>query len=100
MVVDPSSFVNFPHSMWGMVESYSNLTPRGLETPISSSQSISSLNKEVLESFLVPKRSKKTQDTGKFEYMLFVWNGKTAGPLIKVYVLSLQFEHALNHFII
>ena len=76
--------MNFPHSMWGLVESYSNLTPRGLETPISSSESVGSLNKEVLESFLLPKRNKPLSDSSRYEYMIFVWNGKTAGPLIKV----------------
>lgn len=83
--LDPASFVNFPHSMWGLVESYSNLTPRGLETPVASSESVGSLNKEVLESFLMPKRNKTASNNSKYEYMLFVWNGKTAGPLTKVF---------------
>lgn len=69
--------------MWGVVESYSNLTPRGLDSPVASSESLSNLNKEVLESFLLPKRSNK-KDDGKYEYMIFVWNGKTASPLVKV----------------
>jgi hypothetical protein len=33
--------------MWGVVESYSNLTPRGLEGPVAASESY-------LESFLLP----------------------------------------------
>lgn len=33
--------------MWGVVESYSNLTPRGLEFPVAASESH-------LESFLLP----------------------------------------------
>lgn len=69
--------------MLGVVESYPNLTPRGLEAPVASSESVSNLNKEVLESFLLPKKPNR-QDDGKFEYMIFVWNGKTAGSLMKV----------------
>lgn len=69
--------------MWGVVESHSNLTPRGLEVPVASSESLTNLNKEVLESFLLPRRPIKKEE-GKFEYMIFVWNGKTANPLIKV----------------
>eukprot|EP00330_Aristerostoma_sp_ATCC50986_P003477 CAMPEP_0114589114 /NCGR_PEP_ID=MMETSP0125-20121206/11651_1 /TAXON_ID=485358 ORGANISM="Aristerostoma sp., Strain ATCC 50986" /NCGR_SAMPLE_ID=MMETSP0125 /ASSEMBLY_ACC=CAM_ASM_000245 /LENGTH=90 /DNA_ID=CAMNT_0001785855 /DNA_START=323 /DNA_END=595 /DNA_ORIENTATION=- len=77
--------------MWGVVESYSNLTPRGLEVPISSSESLSSLNKEVLESFLLPKRINK-KDDGKYEYMIFVWNGKGSNPLVKSMALSAAFD--------
>lgn len=36
--------------MWGIVESYNNLTPRGLENPLSTSE----LNLELLDSFLLP----------------------------------------------
>jgi hypothetical protein len=84
LVIETSSFLNFPHSMWGVVESYSNLTPRGLEVPISSSESLTNLNKEVLESFLLPKRQPKKEES-KYEYMIFVWNGKAANALLKVY---------------
>lgn len=43
-------FISFPFSMWGIVESYNNLTPRGLENPLSTSE----LNLEILDSFLLP----------------------------------------------
>jgi len=89
--------VSFPHSMWGVVESSSNLTPRGLETPVANSESISSLNRGALESFLLPKRAEKNDDS-KFEYMLFVWNGKTANPLMKAVTLSaaIEFDSLIN----
>ena len=67
--------------MWGLVESYSNLTPRGLEVPAVTSESPTNVN--ILESFLMPKKQSKTED-GKFEYMIFVWNGKNSNALIKV----------------
>lgn len=75
--------------MWGVVESYSNLTPRGLGCPVATSESH-------LESFLLPKRQQAA--TSVFEYMIFVWNGKQANPLIKAQALSNAFEleHLLN----
>jgi len=76
-------FVSLPHSMWGIVESYNNLTPRGLENPLSTSE----LNLEILDSFLLPK--KKSLDASlNFEHMIFVWNGKNSNPLIKSLALS------------
>ena len=69
--------------MWGIVESYNNLTPRGLENPLSTSE----LNLEILDSFLLPK--KKSLDASlNFEHMIFVWNGKNSNPLIKSLALS------------
>jgi len=55
--------------MWGVVESYSNLTPRGLESPIAASESH-------LESFLLPQRQQNPGSSNVYEYMIFVWNGK------------------------
>lgn len=43
--------------MWGIVESYSNLTPRGLICPVQSSESLKDLTKDILESFLLPRRT-------------------------------------------
>ncbi|CAD8182181.1 unnamed protein product [Paramecium pentaurelia] len=80
-----NQFTNFPHQMWGLVESYSNLTPRGLESPVVASESY-------LESFLLPQRQLNPSTSNIFEYMIFVWNGKTANPLIKAQALSNAFE--------
>jgi len=74
---------DFMESIWEMIESYSNLTPRGLETPVASSESMSTLNRDAFESFFLPKRPVK-QNESKFEYMIFLWNGKTANSLMKV----------------
>ncbi|KAM3134971.1 hypothetical protein pb186bvf_012971 [Paramecium bursaria] len=76
-----NQFTNFPHQMWGLVESYSNLTPRGLGCPVASS--------EQFESFLIPQRNDLKIS---FEYMIFVWNGKQANPLVKASALSNAFE--------
>ena len=73
------------------MESYSNLTPRGLEVPAASSETPKNYNKEILESFLMPKKNQK-YDEGKYEYMIFVWNGKMASPLVKSLALSAAFE--------
>lgn len=43
-----NKFLSFPHQMWGVVESYSNLTPRGLEFPLATSE------KELFDSFRLP----------------------------------------------
>ncbi len=73
--------------MWGIVESYNNLTPRGLENPVSSSEP----TMEILDSFLLPKRNDNSNDS-QFEYMIFVWNGKTANAALKSLALSNAFE--------
>ena len=70
--------------MWGIVESYNNLTPRGLENPLSTSE----LNLEILDSFLLPSYKKKEKISLNFEHMIFVWNGKNSNPLIKSLALS------------
>ncbi|CAK63622.1 unnamed protein product (macronuclear) [Paramecium tetraurelia] len=80
-----NQFTNFPHQMWGVVESYSNLTPRGLEEPVAASESH-------LESFLLPQRQQNPSTSNIYEYMIFVWNGKAANPLIKASALSNAFE--------
>ncbi|EAS01558.2 dual specificity phosphatase domain protein (macronuclear) [Tetrahymena thermophila SB210] len=84
---DKNTFVSFPHSMWGIVESYNNLTPRGLEYPLSTSE----LNLEILDSFLLPNY-KKEKISVNFEHMIFVWNGKTSNPLIKSLALSSAYD--------
>jgi hypothetical protein len=78
--------------MWGVVESYSNLTPRGLEVPVSTSETLENFNKEILDSFLMPQRTELQNEDSKFEYMIFVWNGKTANPLVKSIALSNAFD--------
>ena len=54
---EESPFLNFPHSLWGLVESYTNLTPRGLTVPVACSDNQSEINKHTLDSFLLPKKS-------------------------------------------
>ncbi len=81
--IEPVAANDFMESMWEMIESHSNLTPRGLETPIASSESMSTLNRDAFESFFLPKRPAK-QSESKFEYMIFLWNGKSANSLMKV----------------
>lgn len=82
--------------MWSLVESYSNLTPRGLEVPVASSVELNSLNREVMDSFLVPKQKPIKKSDGetedKLEYMIFVWNGKHTSSLLQSYTMSKAFE--------
>jgi hypothetical protein len=48
-------------------------------------------SKEIFESFLLPQRSEPNVSS-EFEYMIFVWNGRTANPLVKASALSNAFE--------
>jgi len=90
-----SDLVSFPHSLWGVVESASNLTPRGLANTFASSQEIHSL-----DSFLLSRRrqASKSQEESKedppqqFNYMIFVWNGKSASAVVKAQTLTKGYE--------
>ncbi|KRW99600.1 hypothetical protein PPERSA_01209 [Pseudocohnilembus persalinus] len=86
--LENNSFVSFPQSMWGLVESHNNLTPRGLVSPVAESCT----GPGILDSFLLPQ-SQDQNNTNKFyQYMIYVWNGKTANPFIKSFSLSQAFE--------
>jgi hypothetical protein len=78
-----------------MIESYSMLTPRGLSAPVAASESAEN-EKQILEGFLLPKRSDGGHTDDKLEYMLFVWNGKNSSPFLKVH----HFHYFLSHFAI
>ena len=52
---DEEVLESLPSSMWGQVESYSNQTPRGLKTPVASSVELNMLNRQVMDTFIVPK---------------------------------------------
>ena len=83
--------VSFPHSLWGLVESADNLTPRGLSNSFSSDADTSNIH--TLDSFLLSKRESKEYIKNRdYKYMLFVWNGKEAGALLKACALSRGFE--------
>lgn len=75
----------FPNSIWGIVESSSNMTPRGLKYVFSSSSN----NSESLESYILSKRGFKDSD---YKFVLFIWNGKNTSPLVKSTVLMKAFD--------
>jgi hypothetical protein len=79
----PCKFVEYPHAMWGLMETLSNLSPRGLENFLTSDDSA------LLDTLLLARR--EVQDSEP-HYMLFVWNGKTAGAVLKAYTLTKGFE--------
>jgi protein-tyrosine phosphatase len=82
---DSTEVTGFPTSFWGLVESSSNMTPRGLKYAFSTSNDKS----ETLESFMLSKRDFKNSD---FKFVLFIWNGKNCGSLIKSTVLMKAFD--------
>lgn len=55
LYIDQSSFASFPHSLWGVVKSAENLTPRGLQNTFSSNLNEPFQNHS-LDSFLLSKR--------------------------------------------
>jgi hypothetical protein len=75
----------FPNSIWGIVESSSNMTPRGLKYVFSSSSN----NSESLESYILSKRGFKDSE---YKFVLFIWNGKNTSPLVKSTVLMKAFD--------
>ena len=46
-----NDLANFPHSLWGVVNSVENLTPRGLESTLATNEA--GLNEHSLDSFLL-----------------------------------------------
>ena len=88
--IENCDLVGFPHSLWGVVMSANNLTPRGLNQTISSKQDLENVG--ALDSFLLSKRSDSPREDQNYKYLLFVWNGKQASPLIKAYALTKGFE--------
>lgn len=84
---DLSEISAFPTNLWGIVESSSNMTPRGLQYAFSTSSS--SDQSENLESFMLSKRDFKDSD---FKYVLFIWNGKNCSPILKSRVLMKAFD--------
>jgi len=79
----------FPKSLWGIVESSSNMTPRGLKYVFSSSEENEGENCENLESFMVSNRCFKNSS---FNYVIFIWNGKNTHPMVKSTVMMHAFD--------
>lgn len=74
---------SFPTGLWGIIESSSNMTPRGLMYAFPTN------NSQNLESFLL---SKRTFENIEYKYMLFIWNGKKASPLLRSTALMKAFD--------
>lgn len=94
--LDNCELVNFPHSLCGIVESVSNLTPRGLLSTFSSTNesmvdapSTEGKFVENLESLLLSKRQ---ENNTQYKYMLFVWNGKNSSNLVKALAITKGYE--------
>lgn len=75
----------FPNSLWGIVKSSSNLTPRGLKYAFASC----SENEINLESYLISKRNFKDSE---YKYNLFIWNGKNSSPFVRSNSLMKAFD--------
>ena len=74
----------FPTGLWGIIESSSNMTPRGLLYAFPASN-----DSQNLESFLLSKRDFTDSE---FKYMLFIWNGKSSSALLRSYTLMKAFD--------
>jgi hypothetical protein len=75
----------FPSNLWGIVESSSNMTPRGLKHAFSTSNDQS----QNLESYLLSKRNFVDSE---YKYFLFIWNGKNSSAMLKSEALMRAFE--------
>jgi hypothetical protein len=53
--------VNFPHSLWGIVTSAENLTPRGLQSTFSATED-DTFQSHQFDSFLLSKRRELSHD--------------------------------------
>ena len=74
----------FPTGLWGIIESSSNMTPRGLLYAFPANN-----DSQNLESFLLSKRDFTDSE---FKYMLFIWNGKSSSALLRSYTLMKAFD--------
>ena len=75
----------FPTGLWGIIESLSNMTPRGLLFAFPATHN----NSQNLESFLLSKRELYDSE---FKYMLFIWNGKKSTAFLRSVSLMKAFE--------
>lgn len=90
-----------------MVDSAENLTPRGLSNTFATNDGSDFLQNHQLDSFLLSRRrdeatpdhpgeedkaGSKPQAQQKFKYMIFVWNGKKAGAMVKAMAISKGYE--------
>lgn len=74
----------FPTGLWGIIESSSNMTPRGLLFAFPATH-----NCQNLESFLLSKRE---LNDSEFKYMLFIWNGKKSTAFLRSVSLMKAFD--------
>ena len=74
----------FPTGFWGVIESSSNMTPRGLLFAFPAKQT-----SQNLESFLLSKRE---LNDSEFKFMLFIWNGKKSTAFLRSISLMKAFD--------
>ena len=74
----------FPTGFWGIIESSSNMTPRGLLFAFPEKQT-----SQNLESFLLSKRE---LNDSEFKFMLFIWNGKKSTAFLRSISLMKAFD--------
>ena len=75
----------FPTGLWGIIESLSNMTPRGLLFAFPDTHN----NSQNLESFLL---SKVELNDSEFKFMLFIWNGKKSTAFLRSVSLMKAFD--------
>ena len=74
----------FPTGFWGVIESSSNMTPRGLLFAFPAKQT-----SQNLESFLLSKRE---LNDSEFKFMLFIWNWKKSTAFLRSISLMKAFD--------
>lgn len=76
----------FPKSLWSIIESSSNMTPRGLKYAFSDK---SNCYTESLESFLLSQRDYEKSD---LKTLMYIWNGKNALASLKSHTLVKAYD--------
>ena len=64
LLIAESDLATFPHSLWGVVESAENLTPRGLSNTFSTNEQEPLFNHS-LDSFLLSRRRDEVDEESK-----------------------------------
>ena len=80
---DPSPFPGLPQSLSPVLDSLGNLTPRGLDSVFSS---------DTPEGLFTDSTNSRPPRSDGLHYLMFLWNGKQANPIVKAMALTKGFE--------
>jgi len=77
-----------PDSIWEIIQSSQSLSPRGLQNPFAESNDCTSQNQNLAQFFYSPRQPHSNPEKHQFSYVINVWNGKEANPVVKASAIS------------